>query len=107
MLQSNFEPTGFGLRVFDSCFGTNVLLLGSSAWLFVHALGHTSAGAAAGERVVLFGGCLDLSSFLSLSRNYVQSKELWLLDMGRLRWAWGAGACNAAMLGSWPWHVCM
>jgi hypothetical protein len=34
--------------------------------------------------VVLFGGCLDLSSFLSLNRNYVQSKEAWLLDMSSL-----------------------
>jgi hypothetical protein len=36
------------------------------------------------QLVVLFGGCLDLSSFLSLNRNYVQSREAWLLDMSSL-----------------------
>lgn len=43
-----------------------------------------AAAAASGERVVLFGGCLDLSSFISLARNYVQSKETWLLDLNML-----------------------
>ncbi|WIA20924.1 hypothetical protein OEZ85_005266 [Tetradesmus obliquus] len=53
------------------------------------------------QRVVLFGGCLDLSSFLSLNRNYVQSKEAWLLDMSSLTWVQlpaadeaGAGPCE-------------
>lgn len=43
-----------------------------------------AAAAASEERVLLFGGCLDLSSFLSLTRNYVQSKETWLLDLNKL-----------------------
>jgi len=34
--------------------------------------------------VVVFGGCLDLSSFLSLNKNYVQSKETWVLQLDTL-----------------------
>lgn len=36
------------------------------------------------QRVVVFGGCLDLSGFLSLNKNYVQTKETWLLQLDQL-----------------------
>jgi hypothetical protein len=36
------------------------------------------------QRLVVFGGCLDLSGFLSLNKNYVQSKETWLLQLDNL-----------------------
>ena len=37
------------------------------------------------QRVVVFGGCLDLSGFLSLNKNYVQSRETWVLLLDQLR----------------------
>jgi hypothetical protein len=33
---------------------------------------------------VVFGGCLDLSGILSLNKNYVQSRETWLLQLDTL-----------------------
>jgi len=36
--------------------------------------------------LALFGGCRDHSSFLSLSRNYVQCRELWVLDLPSFSW---------------------
>ena len=37
-------------------------------------------------RLLVFGGCLDQSTFLSLvARNYVQTREMWCYDMTRLK----------------------
>lgn len=43
--------------------------------------------AACGSRLAVYGGCLDQSSLLSFSRNYVQCNELWVLDMATFRCA--------------------
>lgn len=37
------------------------------------------------KRAVVQGGCLDTSTFLSLTRSYVQCSELWLLDLASFR----------------------
>lgn len=34
--------------------------------------------------MVVFGGCLDLSGFLSLNKNYVQSRDTWVLQLDSL-----------------------
>jgi hypothetical protein len=44
------------------------------------------AVALSGSRVAAFGGCLEQSSFFSVARSYVQTRELWLLDMDSFSW---------------------
>eukprot|EP00198_Chlamydomonas_reinhardtii_P013324 XP_001702661.1 predicted protein [Chlamydomonas reinhardtii] len=50
---------------------TQIRLRPAPSGRFGHAM------AACGSRLAVFGGCLDQSSLLSFSRNYVQCNELW------------------------------
>ncbi|MEW5302348.1 MAG: hypothetical protein WDW36_005145 [Sanguina aurantia] len=43
------------------------------------------AMAVSGSSMALFGGCLDTSSFLSLTRSYAQCRELWVLHLPSFR----------------------
>jgi host cell factor len=45
------------------------------------------AMALAHGRLAIFGGCLEQSSFFSVSRSYVQTRELWLLELGNFSWS--------------------
>ncbi|KAG2491620.1 hypothetical protein HYH03_009991 [Edaphochlamys debaryana] len=59
---------------------TLIRLRPAPAGRFGHAM------AACGSRLAVFGGCLDQSSLLSFTRNYVQCNELWVLDMATFSW---------------------
>ncbi|KAL6764475.1 hypothetical protein V8C86DRAFT_1592041 [Haematococcus lacustris] len=48
--------------------------------------GHSFVLAGA-QQALMFGGCLDTSSFLSLSRSYVQCSELWALNLASFSWS--------------------
>lgn len=47
---------------------------------FGHALALCGGG-----RLVAFGGCLESSAFLALTRSYVQTNETWVLDLASFR----------------------
>lgn len=53
----------------------------------------------------MFGGCLDASSFLSLTKTYVQTKELWLLDLASFTWL-KVGCMVGAKRGAMAWLTC-
>jgi hypothetical protein len=47
--------------------------------------GHSLCVSSDSRRLVLFGGCVDTSPFLSLTRTYAQTNELWILDLASFR----------------------
>lgn len=44
------------------------------------------AMAVSGRRVYVWGGCLDQTSLFALAKNYVQCRELWVLDLTSFSW---------------------